>query len=494
MVAAARGSRGFIVAAVMASMFLVAIEATIVSTAMPIIVAQLGGMDLYSWAFAGFLLTQTATTVVFGKLADVYGRKRIMLIGIGVFVLGLILGGFAWSMPSLIVFRLIQGIGAGAVQPTAMTIVADLYPARERGKVQGYLATVWALAAVTGPVAGAAIIHALSWPWIFWITVPVGLVAAACYVVWLHDDAKHEAPAIDYAGAALFTLAVGALMFALSGVGTAYAQEAWVAAAIFVAAAVAFVACERRARDPMVSFELWRRPAIASANSVSMLAAMTLMGITAFLPMYVQTVMQRTPLVAGFALTMMMLGWPMGAALSARVFHRLGLRNVLLTGSALQPLGALCFVFLTPASSPILAGAGSALMGFGMGLLSICCLVLIQEAASASERGSATASNLFARNLGSALGATIFGVVVNLGLEGSELGGRVTADDLKHLLESSGDLIATNRALVATLDAAMHSMFIAMLAVAVLTVVAALFVPDQWFPRPRKRAGAGGTR
>jgi MFS family permease len=186
---------------------------------MPLIVADLGGMHLYSWAFAGFLLAQTAATVVFGKLSDLYGRKPILLAGIGIFVAGLLLGGFAWSMPSLIAFRVLQGIGAGAVQPVAMTVVADLYPARERGKVQGYLASVWALSGVAGPVAGAAIIARLSWPWVFWITIPVGLAAAALYVVWLRADVAHRTPSIDYGGAALFTLAIGAFMFALGGIG-----------------------------------------------------------------------------------------------------------------------------------------------------------------------------------------------------------------------------------------------------------------------------------
>ncbi len=186
MVALARGSRAFVVAAIMASMFMIAIETTIVSTAMPLIVAELGGMDIYAWVFAVFLLAQTATTVVFGKLADVYGRKPVMLSGIGIFLVGSLFAGLAWSMPSLILFRLIQGIGAGAVQQVAMTIVADLYPARERGKVQGYLASVWAFSAIVGPVAGGAIVHALSWSWIFWINIPIGLTAIAAYIAWLH--------------------------------------------------------------------------------------------------------------------------------------------------------------------------------------------------------------------------------------------------------------------------------------------------------------------
>src|SRR5271170_6059290 len=161
----------------MASMFMIAIEATIVSTAMPQIVAQLGGLHLYSWIFSSFLLTQTAMTVVFGKLADVYGRKPTMLVGIAIYLIGSVLAGFSWSMMSMIIFRLVQGVGAGAVQPVAMTIVADLYPARERGKIQGYLASVWAISAVLGPVVGGLIIHNFSWAWIFWINIPIGVIA-----------------------------------------------------------------------------------------------------------------------------------------------------------------------------------------------------------------------------------------------------------------------------------------------------------------------------
>src|SRR6516165_2707910 len=179
--------RTLVLAAVMAANFMIAIEATIVSTAMPQIASQLGGLELYSWVFAAFLLTQTATTVVFGKLSDLKGRKAVILSGIAIFLVGSILCGFAWSMPSLIAFRLVQGIGAGAVQPVAMTIVGDLYSVHERGRIQGWLASVWAASAVAGPLVGSIIIARWSWAWIFWMNLPIGVAACAGFFLYLHE-------------------------------------------------------------------------------------------------------------------------------------------------------------------------------------------------------------------------------------------------------------------------------------------------------------------
>src|ERR1700758_4864773 len=208
--------RPLVIASVRASMAMVAIEATMVSTAWPQIVTQLGGLPLYSWVFSSFLLTQTAMTVVFGKLADLYGRKPVMLASIAISLLGSVLRGFAWSMPAMIVFRLSQGVGAGAIQPVTLTIVADLYPARERGKVQGYLASVWAISAVIGPMVGGFIIHNLSWAWIFWMNVPIGLASAAGFIAFLRESERHASPSIDFGGAALFMAAIAAVMIALT--------------------------------------------------------------------------------------------------------------------------------------------------------------------------------------------------------------------------------------------------------------------------------------
>jgi EmrB/QacA subfamily drug resistance transporter len=472
-----KSSRALTIASVMTTMAMIAIEATIVSTAMPQIVADLGGLRLYSWVFSSFLLAQTAMTVVFGNLADVYGRKPVMLVGIGIFLLGSLLAGFAWSMPAMICCRLIQGVGAGAMQPVAMTIVADLYPARERGKIQGYLASVWAVAAVAGPVTGGLIIRSVSWAWIFWINIPVGFAAAAGFILFLKEHSKHERRPIDVGGAISFTVAVTSLLIALTELGNHHSSRLAAAAGLFCIAAVVFVLLERRVTHPMVSFALWSHRPIAATNGVALLASMALIGLTTFLPIYVQIVMQRSPTTAGLALTTMLIGWPVGATLAARLFHRFALRHLLLIGALLQPLGAVFFVVLTPNMSPFIAAIGSLVMGFGMGLVSVPSLVLIQEIVDSSQRGSVTASNIFSRNLGSTLGATLLGAVLNHGLSRSGTLAPVTSDQLRQLLHSPG-LNSGAAAIRLALDQALNLTFWAVLVLTVGTVFLALLVPS----------------
>jgi EmrB/QacA subfamily drug resistance transporter len=472
-----QSSRPLVIAAVMASMAMVAIEATIVSTAMPQIVAQLGDLHLYSWVFSSFLLTQTAMTVVFGKLADLYGRKPVMLAGIAIFLLGSVLAGFAWSMPAMIVFRLIQGVGAGAIQPVTLTIVADLYPARERGKVQGYLASVWAISAVVGPMVGGFIIHNLSWAWIFWMNVPIGLASAAGFIAFLRESERHARPSIDFAGAALFMAAIAALMMALTYAGDDDIGKASLAGVTFMLCLMFFVFQERRATEPMISFALWSRRPIAACNAATVLSGMILMGSTTFLPMYVQGVLHRSPVVAGLALTMMMVGWPAGATLAAKSFHRIGLRRILIGGSAFIPIGAVLLLFLQPGGSPLIAAFGSLIMGFGMGTSSVSSLVLIQEIVKMDERGSATASNLFSRNLGSTLGATLFGAVLNFGLSHSKDVAVVTSDQLKALLQNQVASLADSDMIRMVLHQSLHLTFISIFAIAIFVVVLLGFVP-----------------
>ncbi|TWF53439.1 MDR family MFS transporter [Neorhizobium alkalisoli] len=469
--------RGLVVAAIMASMAMIAIEATIVSTAMPQIAAQLGQINLYSWVFSSFLLTQTATAVIFGKLADIYGRKPILILGIALFLAASVLCGFAWSMPSMIVFRLLQGIGAGSVQPVAMTVVADMFPGNQRGKVQGYLASVWALSAVVGPLLGSIIIHNLPWAWIFWINVPVGLLAALGFVIFLHEEKRPQSVSIDVLGAGLFAISISALMIALTEVESGFSLTTLVALVIFVVATIAFIWQERRHEAPMVAPDLWLKRPIAFANLAVFFASMAIMGLTTFLPMYVQTVLNRSPLIAGFALTMLLLGWPCGATFASRQFPRFGLRPIMIAGSLFIPVGTACLVFLTPTSSPVLAGVGSFIMGLGMGLLNIGALILTQESVTWAQRGSATASNVFSRNLGSTLGAAVLGAVVTYGLAHVTGGGTVTPERLQALLNGAGTLADSGAEIRLALQNSLHATFVTMLLMALLIVPACLFVP-----------------
>ena len=476
--------RPLVLAAVMAANFMIAIEATIVSTAMPQIAAQLGGLALYSWVFAAFLLTQTATTVVFGKLSDLRGRKVVMLSGIAIFLGGSILCGFAWSMPSLIAFRLAQGIGAGAVQPVAMTIVGDLYSVHERGKIQCWLASVLALSAVLGPLAGSIIIQRWSWAWIFWMNVPIGIAASAGFWFYLHEKKSEALGTIDHLSAGVFTIAIAAVMADMTAFSTAGWGEIGILSAIAVAAVAAFVVQERRSPEPMIALDLWGRRSIAAVNASSLFAGMVMIGLTTFLPVFVQGVMGRPPLMAGFALSAMVLGWPTGATLSPRLWRRFGLRNVLRAGAALIPLGALAFVFLRADTPPIVAGIGSAIVGFGMGLSSSASIVLIQEIVDWSERGSVTAAYLFARTLGSAFGATVFGAVLNFGLMHTGLGA-VGPDQLRKLLDGAA---AANDVLKSALDGSLRVTFVSMFVVGLLVAATAALVPKVKFAARRAPA------
>jgi EmrB/QacA subfamily drug resistance transporter len=481
-------SRAFVVASIMASMSMIAIEATIVATAMPQIAGDLGELRYYSWVFASFLLTQTAMTVVFGKLSDQYGRKPMVLFGIAIFLIGSILAGFAWSMTSMIVFRLIQGIGAGAVQPVVMTIIADLYPGRERGKVQGYLASVWAISAVLGPMVGALIIHRLSWAWIFWMNIPVGIAAAWGFIRYLHEAPNRKETNIDFLGAGLFTATVAAAMIALTDAGGADTARAWMAAGAFAVLLVLFVLQEKRAADPMISFALWGQRPIAAVNGAMVFGSMCIMGLTTFLPMYVQGVMHRSPVVAGLALTMVMLGWPVGSIIAAKLFPRYGLRRMLIIGSLLVPMGVFVFIFLTPTSTPVLAGFGSLVIGFGMGFMGVCSLVLVQEIVEPNERGAATGSNLFARNLGSTMGATLLGAVFNYGLAHTAGIAAVTSEQLKQVLENAPGAAAISGSVQQAMHQSLHITFFAMFGVSLLVVVLMLLIPPVPLAESRARA------
>ncbi|MBB4216238.1 EmrB/QacA subfamily drug resistance transporter [Rhizobium sp. BK212] len=484
--AAQRSNRVLIVATIMLATFMVAIEATIVATAMPRIVGQLGGFSYYSWVFSAFLLAQSTTTVIYGKLSDIFGRKPVLIGGILIFLVGSLLCGLAWSMMSLVLFRLLQGLGAGAIQPVTMTIIGDLFKLEERGRVQGAMATVWATSAVVGPLAGGIIVDNISWAWIFWINLPIGIISIIAFMIFLKEDVAHKQAKIDYLGSVLFSISIVALLVML----TETDASAWILISlfsVFVVTGLLFLAQEKRAPEPIISIPLWSRRLIATSNAATLLAGMALIGLSTILPIYVQGVLGRSPIVAGFTLTMLVVGWPLSVMLSSRFYKAFGIRRTLRVGSLLFPFGACFLLFLTPESSPVIAGAGSFFMGFGMGLISLTSIVLVQDSVEWAMRGSATASIIFARSLGNTLGATVLGAILNAGIN-HYASGEAAAGLHEALNQPTGlSALAADPAIRSVFNAALHWSFWGVVVVAVLTFFTTWLIP---VGAGRKREGA----
>ena len=486
-------ARPFVIASILLATFISAIEGTIVATAMPSIVGQLGGFTYYSWVFSAFLLAQSTTTVIYGKLADLFGRKPTLIAGIVLLLAGSLLCGFAWSMTSLVVFRLLQGLGAGAINPITITVIGDLYKLEERGRVQGMTASVWAISAVLGPLAGGLIVDHFSWAWIFWLNLPIGLVAIIGLALFLHEKVETHRARIDYVGSLLFCVSIGSLLVLLTKID-APAWQLVTLGALFVATGAAFLAHERRTPEPIVSIELWARPLLATSNMASLLAGMVLIGLTTVLPIYVQGVLGRSPVVAGSTLSSLVIGWPLAVMLSSRLYRAFGIRRTLRAGSVLFPVGAAFLLFLSPASSPRVAAAGSFLMGFGMGVLSITSIALVQDSVEWSKRGSATASLIFARSLGSTIGATAMGALLNIGI--AHYGTGALAARLHALLNQPAGLtqLSNNAAVRSIFDLALRWSFAGVVVLAVLTFIATWIIPVGDRPAPvAEPVPAGGS-
>ncbi|WP_282434292.1 MDR family MFS transporter [Bacillus sp. DNRA2] len=408
--------RPFVLAAVMLAMFMGAIEATIVSTAMPDIVADLGGFSLYSWVFSAYLLMNSVTVLIYGKLSDLFGRKPILIFGIVIFLIGSILCGFAHSMKSLIIYRLIQGIGAGAVTPIATTIVGDIYTMEERAKIQGYLASVWGVSAIMGPALGGLLVQFVSWRYVFWINIPLGLLSIAGLWFFLHEKLEKKKRQIDYIGALLLTVVVSALMLVLVQAGTTWSwlsPQTLSLLSLSLVTFMMFIWQEKRFTEPVMPLSIWRERSILIANVASLVTGIMLIGISSFLPTFVQGVMEQSPMVAGFTLTTMSIGWPIASTISGRMMVKYGYRGTSIVGGILLIVGSGMFVLLTPQLGPIWAAFGSFFFGFGMGLTSTAFIVSIQSSVDWEQRGIATASNMFMRNLGNTVGAALLGGILN---------------------------------------------------------------------------------
>ncbi len=485
--AGSRVNYPLLVGALILCMGLAAMDSTIVSTALPTIVGDLGGFSSFSWVFSLYLRTQTITVPVYGRLADVYGRRPVLLVGVALFLLGSALSGMSQSMAQLIFFRGLQGVGAGAVLPIALTIIGDIYTLEERARMQGVFSSVFGISAIIGPSLGGLLVQAFSWRLIFYVNLPLGLLAVAGLLVGYREQVTRRRHRIDYAGAALLLGGVSALLLWVleGGVGWPWVSAASLATGSgAVALMFGFVAAERRAPEPVLPFRVLAQPLIAVGNVGSFLVGGVAVGLSSYLPTYIQGAMGRTATTAGLVLAAMSIGWPLASALTGLVMIRLGVRFATVLGGLLAVAGSALLLWLQPGSALWYPASVAFVIGAGLGFISTATVVAIQSAVPWEQRGMATSSNMFGRQLGSTLLVGIFGAVLNAGviarLSGHGLTGGAALAAVNGLLTPASRAALAPRqvhTLVASLAAALHSVYAVSAVLSVLALLVVLRMP-----------------
>jgi EmrB/QacA subfamily drug resistance transporter len=474
--------RGLVLGAALIATFMPAVESTIVATAMPTIVGDLGGFNLFSWVFAAYLLPVAVTVPIYGRFADIYGRKRVFFIGTGIFMVGTALCGLASSMPMLIVFRAVQGLGGGAIQPIAMTILGDIYTPAERARIQGYSSSVFGISAVVGPALGAFLVQHVHWSVVFWLNLPIGVVSIILFAVLLPELVERREHRIDYLGGLLLVVGIGSLMLALVQARSLGAGGASLLLALGVAGLVVLYWHERRIREPMLPLDLWRRRVVLLCNLAGFGASATMMAVTVLLPVYIQGIMGGGPATAGLAIGSVSISWMFAAFVAGRLMIRTSYRLTAGIGAASLVVGAVMLAMLEPASSLLWPASAAFVMGIGMGFCNTTFLVAIQATVASHERGIGTSSQMFMRIIGQSVGAAALGGIVNFGVD--------------RLLPGSGDLVnrmlePTTRAalgqdkLAALADAvaiAAHHAFLLAVVIAALTLLATIGLPARLSP------------
>jgi EmrB/QacA subfamily drug resistance transporter len=396
--------------------FLFAIDATIVSTSMPTIVAKLGGLDLYSWVFSIYMLSSALTTPIFGKLADLFSKRRLMLIGIGIFLTGSILCGAAQSMEMMIAARAVQGLGGGAIYALSFIVVGILYPAEQRAKMQGIISGIWGLASIFGPLGGGIIVENWNWRWVFFVNIPLIVIATALIIVGLKKEhGEKRKPALDLAGTG--TLLVGLLLVFYALAQSAHAHHPLNAETVGILAAgvavlVLFYFIEGGAAEPIIPLDLFHVGLYKTSTLVATLCAMGVFGAISYLPLYLQGVLSMSAWATGLIILLLSMGWTAGSLLAGQGINRVGYRLVAVAGMSLLALGYLLLI-APPFKGGIAAiSISSLVIGLGMGLANLTTLVAAQTAVAHQRIGVATSTLMLFRTFGGAFAVSLLGTVM----------------------------------------------------------------------------------
>ncbi|MEK0306896.1 MDR family MFS transporter [Bifidobacterium favimelis] len=400
--------------AVFIATFMTAIEGTIVSTAMPTIISDLHGLSIMNWVYSIYLLMCAVTTPIYGKLSDRFGRKPLLTIGLVIFVAGSTLCALSQSMPQLIVCRLLQGLGAGAIQPLTYTVLADIYPLDKRAGMIGLNGSAWGIASIIAPLLGGFIVEQLSWHWVFAINVPIGLITIFLIQFFLKERIEHRNTSVDYRGIGLLSLCLVALMLGLQSLGSS--SKVWLTVGLLVLSVLTFAVLlhvERRQEDPILPLRLFNNRTFVIQNVCMLLIAGFLMGFDTYMPIWMQSVLGLKPSLGGFVVTPSSILWLLGAYLAGPLTMRHPPHRATIVALCFLLTGCVCYIAVPIATPYAVFLLISAIVGFGFGLAITTSTITAQSVVSPRDVGASTSFNTLARSLGQTLMVSIFGIVMN---------------------------------------------------------------------------------
>src|SRR5215208_3345772 len=400
-----------VTAGIMLSLFLASMESTVVATAMPTIVGQLGGLEHYSWVFSAYMLTSTTTVPLYGKLSDLYGRRKLYVLAMAIFLVGCILSGQANTMTQLILARGLQGVGAGGIMPLAFILIGEMFTLEQRARMQGFFSGVWGVSSIVGPLLGGFLVDQFSWRWVFYVNIIPGLLAAALVALaWRDTLHGHGKPVVDYAGAGLLTASVVTLLLGLMEYGT---TSSWILIAVSVVLFTALLWVESRAADPILPLHLFRERLFAISTAHGILTGWAMFGSISFIPLFVQSVLGTSATQAGITIAPMLLGWVFASIVGTRLLLKVGYRRLAIVGTAFLVIGSFLMSRVDANINQYVLMSFVTLMGIGMGFAIPPFLIAVQTTVERRYLGTATSTMQFSRSIGGTLGVSVMGAALS---------------------------------------------------------------------------------
>lgn len=470
-----------IIISIMVAMFLGAVEGTVVTTAMPTIVKDLNGFDKISMVFSIYLLTSAISTPIYGKIADLYGRKRALSTGIIIFLIGSALCGISTNMYELILFRAFQGIGAGAIFTVGYTIVGDAFSVEERAKVQGWISSVWGIASLLGPFIGGFLIDRLSWHWIFYINIPFGIFSIILLEKNLDENVQKKKNSIDYLGIVILTATIIIFLFTILSINEntkIYSFKILSPLVLTIGLLFIFYFVEKKSKEPVMPFDIFSRQ-VNIVNIMSFLIAGILIATNVYLPIYIQNVLGFNATISGLSLASMSISWLLSSFILSKAMENYGEKTIVFISTIIILISTILFYTLGVNSSLILVIVYAFVIGFGYGGTLTTLTIIIQEAVDYDKRGVATGANSLLRTMGQTIGVAIFGVIFNLNISKylSSIGVKAINVNSLYGSKSANIGIAADK-IKASLNCGTHSLFLVLIGISIICVVTSIFMKN----------------